>query len=153
MSNHFINEKSCGIIIKDNKLLFYKEQRNDQNKNYGYIYKLPWWKVDEWETPEIALVREFQEECGLVLNSSQYNLIGTIDWPLFKKWTKVNNWISRLQLFHCKLWSSDIKPIEASIVETIYLTSIEVQEWVSNWSIQEIASLVVDKLIEDRFLF
>jgi hypothetical protein len=41
MKELIINEKSCGIIIKDNKLLFYKEQKNDQNKDYGYILKLP----------------------------------------------------------------------------------------------------------------
>lgn len=148
-----ISEKSCGIIIKDNKLLFYKEQKNDQNIDSGHILKLPWWKIDEWETAEVALVREFSEECGLELQPSQYTYIGTIEWPLFKKWTKVENGISRLQLFHCSLWDLVIKPKEETIIWLVYLTVKEIQKWVQDWSIQEIASTVVHKLINNKLLF
>lgn len=148
-----ISEKSCGIVIKDNKLLFYKEQINDQSKTMGFILKLPWGKVDEWETAEKALIREFQEECSLQLLPSQYNHIWTIDWPLFRKWTKVINGISRLQLFLCSLLDTEIVPQEASIIWTHYLTANEIKDGVSNWSIQEIASAVASILIEKQLLF
>lgn len=153
MEEPIISEKSCGIIIKDNKLLFYKEQKNDQDKDHGYILKLPWWKVDEWETPDIALVREFYEECWLHLQASQYIHIGTIDGSLFKKWFKVDNGISRLQLFVCSIWDIKIAPKEVSILDVEYLNIQEIKDWIINWSIQEIAWSVLSELIKNKLLF
>jgi len=52
-----------GVLIKDNKILMVKDPRHGSR-----VWELPGGGVDEGETPDQALVREFKEETGLEIS-------------------------------------------------------------------------------------
>lgn len=56
-------------ITDKQEILLIKEYRPWINK---YIYWLPWWKIENWETIEDSCKREFQEETWYTSNNFQY---------------------------------------------------------------------------------
>lgn len=132
--------------------MLYKEQKNDQDINEWSILKLPWGKVDPWETPSDALEREFFEETGLHLETSDYMFIGNIDWPLYSKWVFVDQGISRLHLFHCNISGLHFMPAEKSIQAIVRLSVKEIEHELEEQRAQEILYKVLPILKEHSFL-
>lgn len=58
-------EVVCGALVKDGKVLIARRISDVSN---GW-YEFPGGKVEQGETPEEALRREWQEECGIQLDS------------------------------------------------------------------------------------
>ncbi|MFT5821984.1 MAG: 8-oxo-dGTP pyrophosphatase MutT (NUDIX family) [Crocinitomix sp.] len=66
--NHKYIEAAGGMVQRDDSFLFIK--RND-------VWDIPKGKLDPGETPEIAAVREIEEECGLLAPKIKDHLIDT----------------------------------------------------------------------------
>ncbi len=65
---HKYIEAAGGLVQRDDSYLFIK--RND-------LWDIPKGKLDPGETPEIAAVREIEEECGLIAPIIKHHLIDT----------------------------------------------------------------------------
>lgn len=74
----------------------------DANK---MLYTLPWWKVDTWETPDITIQRELQEEIGI---SPQTTYCGSFPW-LFR------DGLGKWHFFAGKVYKHDIHILEPLI--------------------------------------
>ena len=57
-------EMACGILVRDNRILIQKRQADDVWAN---LWEFPGGRLQEGETPEQAVVREFEEETGLAI--------------------------------------------------------------------------------------
>ena len=51
------------IIIKENRILLIK--RWNKVKLESWKWFVPWWKWEEWETPEQTIIRECREELNI----------------------------------------------------------------------------------------
>ena len=56
------------VIINKNKQILMQER--PKNKNFGGYWELPGGKIELYETPEIALLREIQEELNIKLDKN-----------------------------------------------------------------------------------
>src|SRR5687768_14110960 len=54
-----------GVVIKDNKILII--QRSADEDNYPNLWELPSGKREDFESSEVAVVREVKEETGLTV--------------------------------------------------------------------------------------
>lgn len=64
-----------GLLIEDEKLLMIKKSRGP----YKGKYDLPGGKIEEGESPEKALVREFKEETGLDIEIGDFLAVSESD--------------------------------------------------------------------------
>lgn len=55
------------IIIQDDKLLVFHRKRFDRFGKWMEYYSIPGGEIDEGETPEVAVIRELQEEMGVLV--------------------------------------------------------------------------------------
>lgn len=89
----------CGALIIDGKVMI-------AQRNYGSskgFFEFPGGKVEENETKENALIREWKEECGIDIYNVQY-LANSIDYQ--------DGYEIYLTCFTC---TSDEKPIKLSV--------------------------------------
>ena len=71
----------------------------DANKK---LYTLPWWKVDAWETPDVAILRELQEEI---------NITTTLDYCWSFPWLFAD-WLSKWHFFEWVIKKDSITILE-----------------------------------------
>jgi 8-oxo-dGTP pyrophosphatase MutT (NUDIX family) len=86
------------IINEDNEVLVLY----DTNKQ---LYTLPWWKVDVWETPDITILRELQEEIWV---STHIDYCWSFP-GLFR------DWLSKWHFFEWVVQKDDITILESDI--------------------------------------
>ena len=89
---------SAGVLICQGKFLIARRPPGDDLEG---LWEFPGGKVEMGETPEQALVREFQEELGIVIETGEYLGFNLIPQP--KR-------IIRLEVFQCTLVSGDPIP-------------------------------------------
>ncbi|MEO0543574.1 MAG: (deoxy)nucleoside triphosphate pyrophosphohydrolase [Pseudomonadota bacterium] len=53
---------ACALVDRDNRVLI---AQRPQGKSMGGLWEFPGGKVESGETPEVALIRELQEELGV----------------------------------------------------------------------------------------
>jgi len=56
----------AGLIVKDRKVLLVKRTKSRSPEIIG-MWNMPGGKIEEGETPEVALARELEEELGMVV--------------------------------------------------------------------------------------
>ena len=54
------------VLIKNNKIFF---QKRPKNKSMPGLWELPGGKIENYETPENAIIRELFEEIGIKVNN------------------------------------------------------------------------------------
>lgn len=52
------------IIINSQKQILLTK-RSNYTKSFPHYWTFPWWRADDWESPEQTVVREVKEEVGL----------------------------------------------------------------------------------------
>ena len=56
----------AGLIVRDRKVLLVKRTKSRSPEIVG-MWNMPGGKIEEGETPEVALVRELEEELGMIV--------------------------------------------------------------------------------------
>jgi 8-oxo-dGTP diphosphatase len=116
-------EVVAAIIIKDNKI--FATQR-------GYGDFKDWWefpggKMEEGETPEVALVREIKEELSTDISIDKF--LYTVDWDYPK-------FHLTMHCFICSL-----------ITEALHLNEHEAAKWLSKDDIHTVKWLPADEVL------
>ena len=103
-----------GIIIKDWKILLAMKKRWFWAGKYNW----PWWKIERWETPEQAMIREAKEEV----------------WIDILKQSRIG------KLYFCFEWKSDWDfEVDLFLIEDFKWNPTETEEMRPQWfDIEEI---------------
>ncbi|MBI4438045.1 NUDIX domain-containing protein [Candidatus Uhrbacteria bacterium] len=90
--------KDLNIVIGlcERKGQFLLLQRRDENPLWDRKWEFPGGKIEAGEEPEIAIVREVQEETGLPILASRFFRLHDHDWNLEEKVLRVH-----IHCFHC----------------------------------------------------
>lgn len=94
-------EVVCGIIQNDRGELL--ACLRPMGKHLGGKWEFPGGKVDPGESHENALIRELQEELGIIVQVGR--ALRPVVWSYEKKWI-------RLSPFFCCITGGDLQPLE-----------------------------------------
>ena len=89
-------------LIKNKKVLF---QERPSGKSMPFLWELPGGKIKIGETPEIALIREVNEELGFSINSVDLRSLTFISHA-YKDFNLL------MPVYLCKKWMGNILPRE-----------------------------------------
>ena len=89
-------------LIKNKKVLF---QERPSEKSMPFLWELPGGKIKIGETPEIALIREVNEELGISINSVDLRSLTFISHS-YKDFNLL------MPVYLCKKWIGNIFPKE-----------------------------------------
>ena len=89
-------------LIKNKKVLF---QERPSEKSMPFLWELPGGKIQIGETPEIALIREVNEELGISINSVDLRSLTFISHA-YKDFNLL------MPVYICKKWIGNIFPRE-----------------------------------------
>lgn len=103
--------KAAGIIIRDRKLLV----ERSRGKEY---FKAPGGKIEDGETPKVALIRELAEEFRISLNEEDLEEFGVFCHPAAGQ----ENKSLCMEVFIVKSWEGEIAP-DNEVEEVRWLTS------------------------------
>ena len=89
-------------LIKNKKVFF---QERPAEKSMPFLWELPGGKIKIGETPEIALIREVNEELGISINSVDLQSLTFISHAY-------KNFNLLMTVYLCKKWMGNIFPRE-----------------------------------------
>ncbi|WAC19192.1 (deoxy)nucleoside triphosphate pyrophosphohydrolase [Luteolibacter sp. SL250] len=108
----------CGVIVDgEGRCLMC---RRPDGKHLGGLWEFPGGKVDEGEMPDVALVRELEEELGIRVGVGER--LGDVRWDY-------GSVVVRLMPFFCKTLSGNPLPLEHSEVRWGTLAEARELEW------------------------
>ena len=90
---------AAGVLVQDGAFLVCQRRAGDA---FGLKWEFPGGKLHDGETPESALVRELQEELGILAD------IGTQLWD--ETYMYENNQMFRITFFHVPSWEGELQP-------------------------------------------
>ena len=75
--------------------------RRGQDKTLSGMWELPGGKVEANETPEMALIRELDEELAIVIKQADLKSFSFASYPY-------NDWHLLMPVFICRSWTGDV---------------------------------------------
>lgn len=86
--------------------------RRPEGKPMAGLWEFPGGKVEPGETPEQALVRELQEELGIIVDEKNLKPItfASYRYPDFHL---------LMPLFECRIWNGTLAPLEAQAIKWV----------------------------------
>lgn len=81
---------AVGMVVRDGKVLIAKRQ---DHQHQGGLWEFPGGKVEAGETTPQALVREFQEEVGLILDPEQMTPLMELPFDYGDKTVLLDTWV------------------------------------------------------------
>lgn len=88
---HKFGNKVRAILLSDDKILV---------SHYGGVILLPGGSIDKGENIEDAIIRELQEETGIIYDLNQLKYLLTIKYYQLNYLTRNNEYINRLMTTH-----------------------------------------------------
>ena len=122
---HKIGNKVRAILLLDNKILV---------SHYGGVILLPGGSIDKGETIDDAIIRELQEETGIIYDLNQLKKILTIKYYQSNYPTRNNEVMNRLMITHYYLGQfkgidlNNIKRTEQEIKDNFNLELINLND-------------------------
>jgi 8-oxo-dGTP diphosphatase len=86
------------IIINEWRVLLIKRSKNLQMPN---LWAFPWWRQDEWETPEETTIREVKEEVWLDFKVERLYNYEESEKANYYDFLWIWNWNIALQIEEC----------------------------------------------------
>lgn len=81
---------AVGLVVRDGQVLIAKRQ---DHQHQGGLWEFPGGKVEAGETTPQALVREFQEEVGLILDPEQMTPLMELPFDYGDKTVLLDTWV------------------------------------------------------------
>lgn len=81
---------AVGLVVRDGQVLIAKRQ---DHQHQGGLWEFPGGKVEVGETTPQALVREFQEEVGLILDPEQMSPLMELPFDYGDKTVLLDTWV------------------------------------------------------------
>lgn len=107
------------LIIKDNQVLLMKRNKGQMA---GY-YALVAGRVDDFETPSIAMIREAGEEAGITIANEDLNFLSVLHRP--KAYYKEGRSDIVEFIFHCEKWTGNVENMEPHLCDEIGFYDID----------------------------
>lgn len=107
------------LIIKDGQVLLMKRNKGQMA---GY-FALVAGRVDDFETPSIAMIREAVEEAGITIKPEDLNFISVLHRPHADYKGGKNDIVEFI--FQCDKWTGDIKNMEPGLCDEIGFHDID----------------------------
>ncbi len=117
---------ACALIDLDNRVLLAKRPPNKEMSGY---WEFPGGKVEKGETPEKALLRELQEELGIITEKSCLAPLSFSSHPYDK-------FHLLMPLYICRVWQGIVTPLEAQEIK-----------WVKPNKLSEMLALPADRFL------
>lgn len=106
---------AAALIDRNRNILV---QQRPEGKPMAGLWEFPGGKVEAGETPEDALVRELEEELGVVVKSDALSPIAFASEPLGSKHLL-------LLLYTCSDWTGEAQNLESSDMKWLPLTELQ----------------------------
>lgn len=125
---HKFGNKVRAILLSDDKILV---------SHYGGVILLPGGSIDKGENIEDAIIRELQEETGIIYDLNQLKYLLTIKYYQLNYLTRNNEYINRLMTTHYYLGHfngidlNNIKRTEKEIKDNFNLELISFDDLLS----------------------
>lgn len=105
---------ACALIDSDGKILI---NQRPFGKEYEGYWEFPGGKIEDQETPELALIRELREELDIDVESSCIA-------PLTFNTHDYGNFYLVLLLYVCRKWNGLVKPMEGQNISWVKIGNI-----------------------------
>lgn len=101
------------LIIKKDKVLLMKRSKGQMKDYYALIAG----RVDDFETPSVAMIREAKEEAGIDINSDDLKFLSVFHRPKADYKGGQNDIVEFI--FQTQSWSGDITNMEPDLCDEI----------------------------------
>ena len=108
--------KAGGIILKDRRLLVVRSERKE-------IFNTPGGKLEQGETPQVALIRELKEETKIDVDENNLEEFGTF----YAQASGQEEKTIRMDVFIVKKWGGEITP-DSEIEEVHWINSEDAEK-------------------------
>jgi 8-oxo-dGTP diphosphatase len=106
---------AVGMVVRNDQVLIARRQ---DHQHQGGLWEFPGGKVEPGETTEQALVREFQEEVGLVLDTQQMTPLMELPFDYGDKTVLLDTWV-------CHSTEGDVRGCEGQLVKWVAIDDLD----------------------------
>lgn len=106
---------AAALIDRNRNILV---QQRPEGKPMAGLWEFPGGKIETGETPEHALVRELEEELGIVVDETALSPVAFASEPLGEKHLL-------LLLYTCRDWEGDVQNLESADMKWLPLEELQ----------------------------
>lgn len=106
---------AAALIDRNRNILV---QQRPEGKPMAGLWEFPGGKIETGETPEHALVRELEEELGIVVDETTLSPVAFASEPLGEKHLL-------LLLYTCRDWEGDVQNLESADMKWLPLEELQ----------------------------
>lgn len=109
MSKPIVLVVACALLDEDNRVLI---AQRPEGKSLAGLWEFPGGKLEEGESPEEALIRELEEELGVITKKA---CLAPLTFASFG----YDNFHLLMPLYVCRRWEGDLSPKEHAAIKWV----------------------------------